>query len=179
MGGPQPTGSELRTAAFRGDAAYCRTLILNGADVNDANPTNGETALHRAVAGRGTSSLSAADMTPEERRRRLDEEQRVTHRQIEVVNMLLRYKADPNAATIGGLTPLHCCTTQETARALLSGGADPGAAGQGKCYAIGGQPHIFQQAGAQAERPPLAATPARVELKCALGRPQAPRAASG
>ena len=51
MSRSQPSGHELRTSAFRGDAQYVRTLLLNGADVNAANPTNGETALHKAVKG--------------------------------------------------------------------------------------------------------------------------------
>ena len=65
-------------------------------------------------------------------------------------DFLRAYKADglprfERAMARGNLT------VGGSAMARWTGGAAPGAAGQGKCYAIGGQPHIFQQAGAQAE----------------------------
>ena len=50
-------------------------------------------------------------------------------------------EAPPRA--IGGATPLHYCSGQKATSALLTGGADPSATGQGVCYAIGGQKHLF------------------------------------
>jgi hypothetical protein len=91
------------------------TLLLNGEDPNVANTKNGETALHRAAA----------------------------NNKADVIVVLLRFGADPNAAAIGGATPLHYCSGQKATSALLTGGADPSATGQGVCYAIGGQKHLF------------------------------------
>jgi ankyrin repeat protein len=116
----QPGGHELRCAAFRGDAQYVLRMLREGADVNSANETNGETALHKAVMGN----------------------------KVNVMNVLLQEGADPDAATIGGFTPLHYCVGRDAAQVLLASGADPTQAGQGRCYAIGGQTRLYEQAGA-------------------------------
>ena len=115
----QPGGHDLRCASFRGDAQYVLKMLREGADVNSANETNGETALHKAVIGN----------------------------KINVMHVLLQHGADPDAATIGGFTPLHYCKGREAARVLVAGGADPTRGGQGLCYAIGGQTQVYEQAG--------------------------------
>ena len=115
----QPGGHDLRCASFRGDAQYVLNMLREGADVNSANETNGETALHKATIGN----------------------------KINVMHVLLQHGADPNDATIGGFTPLHFCKGREAARVLIASGADPTQAGQGRCYAIGGQRRAYAQAG--------------------------------
>lgn len=115
----QPGGHELRCASFRGDAQYVLKMLREGADVNSVNETNGETALHKAVMGN----------------------------KINVMHVLLQHGADPDAATIGGFTPLHYCRGRDAAQVLIGGGANPTQAGQGHCYAIGGPRRIFEQAG--------------------------------
>lgn len=119
MSRAQPSGHELRVSAFRGDDDYVRTLLTNGADVNAANLTNGETALHKACVGN----------------------------KLNVISVLIQYGADPNAATIGGFTPLHFCVGRAAAQILLAGGADPSQSGQGVCHAIGGQKGLYELAG--------------------------------
>jgi ankyrin repeat protein len=107
---------DLSGACFHGHWRLCRFLIEQGADVNDADPENGETPLHAA--------LCTTD--------------RVAHDR--VLKVLLAAGADPNVATLDGAntdgfmrdartkgeTPLHRAAafgTEETIRLLLEHGA--------------------------------------------------------
>ena len=72
---------------------------------------------------------------------------RSAHVLLTLAAQLLQHGADPNAATIGGFTPLHYCIGRDAAQTLLAGGADPAQSGQGVCHAIGGQRGIYEQAG--------------------------------
>jgi uncharacterized protein len=107
---------DLIGAAFHGHWRLCRFLIEQGADVNDADPENGETPLHAA--------LCTTD--------------RVAHDR--VLKVLLDAGANPNAATLDGAvtggfmrdartkgeTPLHRAAAfgnEETIGLLLQAGA--------------------------------------------------------
>jgi uncharacterized protein len=107
---------DLSGACFHGHWRLCRFLIEQGADVNDADPENGETPLHAA--------LCTTD--------------RVAHDR--VLKVLLAAGADTNVATLDGAntdgfmrdartkgeTPLHRAAafgTEETIRLLLEHGA--------------------------------------------------------
>jgi ankyrin repeat protein len=107
---------DLNGACFHGHWRLCRFLIEQGADVNDADPENGETALHAA--------LCTTD--------------RVAHDR--VLKVLLDAGANPNAATLDGAdtggfmrdartkgeTPLHRAAAfgnEETIGLLLQHGA--------------------------------------------------------
>lgn len=107
---------DLSGAAFHGHWRLCRFLIEQGAHVNDADPENGETALHAA--------LCTTD--------------RVAHDR--VLKVLLDAGANPNVATLDGAitggfmrdartkgeTPLHRAAAfgnEETIRLLLERGA--------------------------------------------------------
>jgi uncharacterized protein len=107
---------DLSTAAFHGHWRLCEFLVESGADVNDADPVTGETALHVALC---TSNRVAHDL---------------------VLKVLLSAGADPNCATIPsmetsgfmrdcrtkGETPLHRAAafgTEETIQLLLDAGA--------------------------------------------------------
>ena len=107
---------ELSGACFHGHWRLCRFLIEQGADVNDADPQNGETPLHAA--------LCKTDRVVYDR----------------VLKVLLDAGADPNVATKNGAvtdgfmrdvrtkgeTPLHRAAafgTEETIGLLLQHGA--------------------------------------------------------
>ena len=90
----------LHIAATNGDAEAVRTLIANGADVNERINTGGDTPLHRAASG-GTT---------------------------EVIEILLEAGALVNARNTFGDAPLHHAARNENSgeitQALLAGGAD-------------------------------------------------------
>jgi hypothetical protein len=97
----------LHTAAFAYDVEIARDLVARGADIRARNRRGAE-PLHAAVIG----APGATDPT----------------RQRAVIEYLIDAGADPNAAAMGGVTPLHravrnrCSTAVAT---LLRAGADP------------------------------------------------------
>jgi ankyrin repeat protein len=107
---------DLGTAAYHGHWRLCLFLLEQGANANLADPENGETPLHNALA----------------------KAERVVYDR--VVRVLLAHGADPNAATIAGVetgafmrdcrtkgeTPLHRAAAfgeAETIRLLKDAGA--------------------------------------------------------
>jgi len=100
----------LHAASFSYDTEMARVLIARGADIRARNRRGAE-PLHAAVMGNPTSPT----WNPEEQR--------------DVIVFLVESGADPNAAAVGGVTPLHravrnrCSAAVET---LLRAGADPG-----------------------------------------------------
>lgn len=87
--------SLLMYAAERGDVAFAQALLERGANP-DATST-GETALHKAVAF--------------EKR--------------ELVELLLKHRANPNAQDVDGYSPLCLAKCEEIMAILLKAGADP------------------------------------------------------
>jgi ankyrin repeat protein len=99
----------LHAAAFAYDTVLARRLIESGADVRARNRRGGE-PLHAAMMG-GPGS-SHWDPT----------------RQCAVIDYLCEAGADPNAAAVGGVTPLHRAVRNRCSaavEALLRNGADP------------------------------------------------------
>lgn len=100
----------LHAASFSYDKEMARVLIAGGADIRARNRRGAE-PLHAAVIGNPISPT----WNPEE--------------QCDVIIFLVESGADPNAAAVGGVTPLHravrnrCSAAVET---LLRAGADPG-----------------------------------------------------
>jgi palmitoyltransferase len=114
--GAKLEGLDLNGASFHGHWRLCQFLIENGADVNQALPDTGETALHSALC---TTN-------------------RLAHNQ--VLKVLLRNGANPNCATKPGVetgafmrdcrtkgeTPLHRAAAfgdEESIQLLLDAGA--------------------------------------------------------
>ena len=100
----------LHAAAFSYDKEMARVLIARGADIRARNRRGAE-PLHAAVIGNPTSPT----WNPDD--------------QCDVINFLVESGADPNAAAIGGVTPLHRAVRNRCSAAvgtLLRVGADPG-----------------------------------------------------
>jgi hypothetical protein len=99
----------LHAAAFAYDVEIARELVVRGADIRARNRRGAE-PLHAAVIG----APDAPNWNPA--------------RQQAVIEYLIDAGADPDAAALGGVTPLHravrnrCSTAVET---LLRAGADP------------------------------------------------------
>lgn len=99
----------LHAAAFTYDIEIARELIARGADIRARNRRGAE-PLHAAIIG----GPGATDWNPA--------------RQRAVVNYLIDAGADPNAAAMGGVTPLHRAVRNRCSAvvdALLRRGADP------------------------------------------------------
>lgn len=99
----------LHAAAFAFDREMARDLVARGADIRARNRRGAE-PLHAAVIGEpGTTNWSPT-------------------RQRAVIDYLIDAGADPNAAAMGGVTPLHRAVRNRCSaavEALLRGGADP------------------------------------------------------
>jgi Ankyrin repeats (many copies)/Ankyrin repeat len=99
----------LHAAAFAYDAELARELVAHGADVRARNRRGAE-PLHAAVIGQPGSDI----WNPT--------------RQAAVIGYLIEAGADPNAAALGGVTPLHRAVRNRCSgavEALLRAGADP------------------------------------------------------
>lgn len=99
----------LHAAAFAYDVGIARRLVDSGADVRARNRRGGE-PLHAATIGNPASS----HWNPP--------------RQRDVIAYLADVGADPNAAAVGGVTPLHRAVRNRCSAAvdaLLRVGADP------------------------------------------------------
>jgi Ankyrin repeats (3 copies) len=99
----------LHAAAFAYDTMFARRLIDSGADVRARN-RRGSEPLHAATIGGPGSS------TWDPRRQRA------------VITYLVEVGGDPNAAAVGGVTPLHRAVRNRCSaavEALLQLGADP------------------------------------------------------
>lgn len=99
----------LHAAAFAYDTRFARRLVEAGADVRARNRRGGE-PLHAATIGNPGSS----HWDPEG--------------QGAVIEYLIEVGADPNAAALGGVTPLHRAVRNRCSNAvavLLRQGADP------------------------------------------------------
>ena len=100
----------LHAASLSYDTEMARVLIAGGADIRARNRRGAE-PLHAAVIGNPISPT----WNPDE--------------QCALIIFLVESGADPNAAAVGGVTPLHravrnrCSAAVET---LLRSGADPG-----------------------------------------------------
>jgi hypothetical protein len=99
----------LHAAAFAYDCQLARDLVARGAGIRARNRRGAE-PLHAAVTGEpGTPLWHPA-------------------RQREVIEFLLGSGADPDAAAMGGVTPLHRAVRNRCSaavEALLAAGADP------------------------------------------------------
>lgn len=85
---------------FSGNLVYVRTALQNGIDVNCKESQLGATALHIASQ----------------------------NGRVDIVNLLLGWKANVNAKAEGGFTPLHRAVHKhqvDVVRLLLQHGADP------------------------------------------------------
>ena len=107
--------TSLHIAGFSYNAEMARELIARGAGCR-AKDRRGAEPLHAATMGApGNSTWNP-------------------RRQQEVISCLIEAGADPNAAAVGGVTPLHravrnrCSAAVET---LLRAGADPGLRNKG------------------------------------------------
>lgn len=99
----------LHAAGFTYDLAMARDLITRGADVRARNRRGAE-PLHAAMIG----APGSVSWNPT--------------RQREVILYLIEAGADPNAAAVGGVTPLHRAVRNRCSaavEALLRAGADP------------------------------------------------------
>jgi hypothetical protein len=100
----------LHAAAFSYDPEMARDLIARGAGVRARNRRGAE-PLHAAVTGApGSASWNPAS-------------------QRDVIACLIEAGADPNAAAVGGATPVHRAVRNRCSaavEALLRAGADPG-----------------------------------------------------
>ena len=99
----------LHAAAFAYDSSMARDLVARGAGVRARNRRGAE-PLHAAVTG----EPGAANWNP--------------GRQREVIEYLIGAGADPDAAALGGVTPLHRAVRNRCSaavEALLAAGADP------------------------------------------------------
>jgi ankyrin repeat protein len=99
----------LHAAAFAYDTVFARRLVRSGADIGARNRRGGQ-PLHSATRGGPGSS-------------RWD-----PPRQRAVIEYLIEVGADPNAAAMGGVTPLHRAVRNRCSlavEALLCLGADP------------------------------------------------------
>jgi ankyrin repeat protein len=98
----------LHAAAFAYDSSMARDLVARGAGVRARNRRGAE-PLHAAVTGQP----GAANWNP--------------GRQREVIEYLIGAGADPDAAALGGVTPLHRAVRNRCSAAvgaLLAAGAD-------------------------------------------------------
>ena len=99
----------LHAAGFSYDPEMARDLITRRADIRARNRRGAE-PLHAAVIGApGSASWNPA-------------------RQRDVILYLIEAGADPNAAAVGGVTPLHRAVRNRCSaavEALLGAGADP------------------------------------------------------
>jgi ankyrin repeat protein len=98
----------LHAAAFAYDSSMARDLVARGAGVRARNRRGAE-PLHAAVTGQP----GAANWNP--------------GRQREVIEYLIGAGADPDAAALGGITPLHRAVRNRCSAAvgaLLAAGAD-------------------------------------------------------
>jgi hypothetical protein len=99
----------LHAAAFAYDRELARDLVARGADIRARNRRGAE-PLHAGVMG----EPSAANWNPT--------------RQRAVIEYLIDAGADPNAAALGGVTPLHRAVRNRCSaavEALLRAGANP------------------------------------------------------
>jgi ankyrin repeat protein len=99
----------LHVAAFADDREIARDLVARGADIRARN-RRGSEPLHAAVSG----GPGAPNWDPT--------------RQCAVIVYLIAAGADPNAAALGGVTPLHRAVRNRCSgavEALLGAGADP------------------------------------------------------
>jgi hypothetical protein len=100
----------LHAASFSYDKEMARLLLAGGADIRARNRRGAE-PLHAAVIGNPTLPT----WNPAE--------------QCEVITFLVESGADPNAAAVGGVTPLHRAVRNRCSAAvktLLRAGADSG-----------------------------------------------------
>jgi ankyrin repeat protein len=99
----------LHAAAFAYDCQMARDLVARGAGIRARNRRGAE-PLHAAVIGEpGTANWNPA-------------------RQRAVIEYLIGVGADPDAAALGGVTPLHRAVRNRCSaavEALLAAGADP------------------------------------------------------
>lgn len=99
----------LHAAAFAYDCQMARDLVARGAGIRARNRRGAE-PLHAAVTGEpGAASWNPA-------------------RQRAVIEYLIGVGADPDAAALGGVTPLHRAVRNRCSaavEALLAAGADP------------------------------------------------------
>lgn len=130
--------SPVADAAMRGDVEAVRSLLAQGADVNQAQG-DGMTALHWAARSRNASLTrfllgAGADVGAGTRIGRYTPLHLAAQAGAgEVAELLLAAGADPSAATegTGGAQPLHFAARagdRRTVEALLAAGADPDAA---------------------------------------------------
>jgi Ankyrin repeats (many copies)/Ankyrin repeat len=99
----------LHAAAFTYDTVFARRLIESGADVRARNRRGGEPLHAATIGGPGSNHWDPT-------------------RQRTVIEYLVEVGADPNAAALGGVTPLHRAVRNRCATAvavLLRLGADP------------------------------------------------------
>ena len=145
----QLNDSPVADAAMRGDVAAVQALLADGADVN-ASQGDGMTALHWAAYNRDASLArilleAEADVGAGTRIGRYTPLHLAAQVGAgDVVEMLLRARADPSARTdgAGAVTPLHFAAASGNVRAveaLLAAGVDVNAAEQ----AWGQTPLIF------------------------------------
>jgi ankyrin repeat protein len=99
----------LHAAAFAYDCQMARDLVARGADIHARN-RRGAGPLHAAVTG----EPGTANWNPDSQRA--------------VIEYLIGAGADPDAAALGGVTPLHRAVRNRCSaavEALLAAGADP------------------------------------------------------
>ena len=99
----------LHAAAFAYDTVFARRLVKVGADVRARNRRGAEPLHAATIGGPGSSHWDPA-------------------RQRAVIEYLVEAGADPNAAALGGVTPLHRAVRNRCSAAvdaLLRRGADP------------------------------------------------------
>lgn len=136
--GARVPDSPVADAAMRGDVEAVRSLLAQGADVNEAQG-DGMTALHWAARSRNASLTrfllgAGADVGAGTRIGRYTPLHLAAQAGAgEVAELLLAAGADPSAATegTGGAQPLHFAARagdRRTVEALLAAGADPNAA---------------------------------------------------
>lgn len=99
----------LHVASFSHDTAFAKTLLGRGADVRARNRRGAE-PMHAATVG----GPNLASWQPS--------------RQVAIIEFLVEAGADPDAAALGGVTPLHRAVRNrcsQAVEALLRLGADP------------------------------------------------------
>ncbi|MEM7595201.1 MAG: ankyrin repeat domain-containing protein [Cyanobacteria bacterium P01_A01_bin.83] len=131
-GGGNPNGmskynySLLHTATWKENLPLIKLLIERGADINIQGGRYQETPLHKAtskstaelllVNGAKVNAQNKNGGTPLHSIAKLD---------LEAVEILLKYGADPNIPGFGEKTPLYYIRNSEQAKILLENGADP------------------------------------------------------